>query len=201
MKRKKRQKQRSARGRKRLLALERRRRRAARLFKAKEKQAEVARVLGVSRQSVSRWYRQWRRGGVKRLQAADRAGRRPRLDSAQLEKVARELLKGPEANGFPTNLWTLKRVATVIERITGVHYHPGHVWKILGQMGWSLQKPAKRAKERNEEAVREWMQRRWPEIKKKPGESAVGSSSRTRAASPKSRRCGERGRPKEKRQS
>jgi transposase len=102
--------------------------------------------------------------------------------------VPQELLKGPLAQGFPTNLWTLKRIAMVIERITGVRFHPGHVWKILGEIGWSLQKPAKRAKERNEEAVSQWTAETWPCIKKKPGKSRAGSSSRTKAGPPKSRR-------------
>lgn len=201
MKRQKRQKQRSGRGRKRLLTLEKRRRRAARLFKRKEKQAEVARLLEVSRQSVSRWYRQWRDGGTSRLKAAARAGRKPRLDSAQVEAVMQALLKGPLAHGFSTNLWTLKRIATVIERVTGVRYHAGHVWKILGQMGWSLQRPAKRAKERNEEAIKRWIGDVWPSIKKKPGKSRAGSSSKTKAGPPRSRRSAERGRPEGKHQS
>ena len=72
------------------------------------------------------------------------------------------------AIGFSTDLWTLRRVAEVIEALTGVQYHQGHVWRILrDSMGWSLQRPAKQAKERNEEAVKMWVSQTWPELKKK----------------------------------
>ena len=163
--------------------MERRRNRAARLFKAGTIQAEVARALGVSRQSVSRWYSKYRRGGAKRLKGAGRAGRKPKLNATQLHRVDVELRRGARAHGFQTSLWTLPRVALVIERITGIKYHPGHVWRILQQLDWSLQRPAKKAKERNDEAVKQWVSKRWPTIKKKPGDSTAGSSSKTKAAS------------------
>jgi transposase len=146
--------------------MERRRARAARLFKAGTKQAEVARSLLVSRQSVSRWFRTFVKGGVKGLRGAGRAGRKPRLDAKQLAMVDAALRLGPKGHGFRTNLWTLPRVARVIERLTGVTYHPGHVWRILRRLDWSLQRPARRARERNEEAVRQWVSTRWSVIKK-----------------------------------
>lgn len=165
-------------------ALEDRRKQAARLFRAGESLASVARALRVSRQSVSRWYREWRQGGVRSLRAAGRAGRKPKLDQRQLHLVDRALREGARAHGFGTDLWTLPRVAAVIERLTGVRYHPGHAWKILGAMGWTLQRPARQARERNEEAVRQWVSERWPAVKKTPGVEKIGSSSKTRAASP-----------------
>jgi len=136
--------------------MERRRNRAARLFKAGTIQAEVARALVVSRQSVSRWYSKYRRGGAKRLKGAGRAGRKPKLNAKQLRRVDVALRRGARAHGFQTSLWTLPRVALVIERITGIKYHPGHVWRILQQLDWSLQRPAKKAKERNDQAVKQW---------------------------------------------
>lgn len=74
--------------------------------------------------------------------------------------VDEALRQGAHAHGFSTDLWTLPRVATLIERVTGVRYHPGHVWKILGAMDWTLQRPAKQARERNEEARRKWVSQR-----------------------------------------
>jgi len=148
--------------------MEQRRTEAARLFGEGMTQAEVARTLGVSRQSVSRWYSRYRHGGVKRLKGAGRAGRKPRLDVKQLQRVDGALRKGSRAHGFETDLWTLPRIAVVIERETGVRYHSGHVWRILKQLGWTLQRPAKRARERDEEAVRAWISERWPAIKKSP---------------------------------
>jgi hypothetical protein len=91
-------------------------------------------------------------------------------------------------------------VAAVIERHTGVRYHPGHVWKILGAMNWSLQRPARQARERNEDAVRQWVAERWPAVKKTLGAEKPGSSSRTRAASPNDPRSGAPGRPAARRQ-
>ena len=149
--------------------LEKRRKDAVRMLKAGTRQAEVARVLGVSRQSVSRWYKDWQRGGIRAVKAAGRAGRKPRISPRDLKKIDTALRKGARANGFNTDLWTLRRVGKVIEQITGVHYHQGHVWRILrNSMKWSLQRPAKKAKERNEEAVKVWVSQTWPELKKKP---------------------------------
>lgn len=164
-------------------ALELRRRRAARLFAAGEIMAHVARVLRVSRQSVSRWYQAWRRGGPTALHGAGRAGRKPKLTAAQLARVDHALREGPRAHGFATDLWTLPRVATVIKRLTGVTYHPGHVWRVLRALDWTLQRPATQARERNAAAVRHWVSHRWPAVKKTPDAGRPGFSSTTRAAS------------------
>ena len=107
----------------------------------------------MSRQSVSRWYGQWREGGIAALRGAGRAGRKPKLNRQHLQRVDRALRQGARARGFGTDLWTLPRVAAAIERLTGVLYHPGHVWKILGALDWTLQRPASQAREWNEEAV------------------------------------------------
>ena len=145
-----------------------RRAEAGRLFGEGKSQADVARELGVSRQSVSRWHGRYRHGGAKRLKGAGRAGRKPRLQEGQLARVDAALRRGPRAHGWETNLWTLPRVAEVIERLTGITYHSGHVWRVLKRLGWTLQRPAKRARERNDEAVRRWISERWPTIKKSP---------------------------------
>jgi transposase len=164
-------------------AMLRRRRRAAQLFRQGKTKAEVARELEVSRQSVSRWHADWMAGGTTALRGAGRAGRLPRLDDADLRRVERRLKKGPLASGYPTDMWTLQRVAEVIQSETGVTYHPGHVWRILGQLGWSRQRPARRALERNDEAIAHWVKREWPRVKKTPDGGGPGSVSRTRAGS------------------
>jgi transposase len=147
--------------------MEKRRLRAARLFKDGKTQAEVAKSLGVTRQSVSRWHLRFRRGGSKRLKGAGRVGRKPRIDANQLARLDASLRRGARAHGFQTSLWTLPRIAIVIERLTGVKYHPGHVWRIIRRLDWSLQRPGKKAKERNDEAVQGWISNRWSAIKKK----------------------------------
>ena len=163
------------------VALEKRRFQAMRLLDRGHNQSETARRLGVARQTVSQWRRQYREQGFEALRKAGRAGRKPLLDAAQLERLAALLLEGPEAHGFPTPLWTCPRIARLIADEYGVVYHEGHVWKILRALNWSPQRPVGKARERNEEAIRTWKRKAWPSIKKKPKPRAVRSSSSTKA--------------------
>jgi transposase len=123
--------------------------------------------LDTSRQNAHRWYRRWQQGGRDALRAAGRAGRKPKLDPRQRRKLERALLQGAQAHGFDTDLWTLQRIAVVTERLTGVRHHPSHVWRILRAMGWSVQRPARRASERDEEAIARWVAHDWPRIRQK----------------------------------
>src|SRR5262249_44716613 len=137
-------------------------------------QGPVAGEWGVSRATTHRWYHAWRREGRTALKAAGRAGRKPRLTPWQLAGVEAALLKGPAVHGFATALWTLPRIAAVIARRTGVQYHPAHVWRILQGLKWSLQRPARQARERDEAAIRQWRRQRWPQVKKTPGAGMRG---------------------------
>jgi transposase len=175
-------------------ALEARRFEAARMFARGASQAEVARVLGVTSAAANHWHQAWVAEGQAGLKAAGRAGRKPRLDATALAMVERALVAGPTKHGFTTDLWTLPRVATVIKRVTGVAHHPGHVWKLLRKLGWSLQRPARRARERDEAAIGEWKTTRWTRLKKTPAVGVPGSSLRTRVASRSNRSSGGRGR-------
>ena len=182
--------------------LEARRKQAARLFQAgRLTQAEIARKLEVSAVSVHRWYQTWRKGGSWALRKAGRAGRKPRLDKAELRQVDRALREGAVAHGFSTELWTLPRVARVIEEITGIRYHPGHVWRILRGLNWSLQRPTRRAQERDEAAIQRWVAADWPRVKKTPADSGLGSSSKTRPGSANAPRSAAPGRPRVRRPS
>jgi transposase len=150
-------------------ALEERRMRAAALFEQGVISAEVGRQVGVSHQIVSDWRTVWQRYGRDGLRGAGRAGRRPQLAAEQLDQIEAALTKGPQANGYATDLWTLPRVAEVIEHLSGVTYHPAHVWHLLReQLGWTWQRPARRAVERNDEAIGRWVKHRWPALKKEP---------------------------------
>jgi transposase len=136
---------------------------AGALFAAGRSQAEVARTLGVARQNVSRWHAQWQAGGPQALRSAGPTGPGPRLSDAQLAAIDQALRQGARAHGFDTDHWTLARITTVIERLTGVGYHPGHVWKLLHhRMGYRLQRPARRAIERDERAIARWVANDWP---------------------------------------
>ncbi len=162
-------------------ALEARRLQAARLLRTGLSEAEVARQVGVHRQSVNRWARQLVIAGRTGLRKAGRAGRKPKLSAADLRKVERGLQRGPDALGFDTSLWTAWRVAVLIEETCGVKYHPGHVWRLLKQLGWSCQRPTGRALERDEAAIRHWKRVRWPAVKKTLRPKGKRSSSSTRA--------------------
>ena len=181
--------------------LERRRMRAVRLFEQGETQSAVARRMDVSRTTAMRWAQAWEQQGREGLRAAGRAGRKPRLSEEQFQQVEEVLLGGPRGSGYATEFWTLPRVAEVIEQLTGVRYHPGHVWRLLRGLGWSLQRPTTRAQERDEEAIQQWAKATWPAVKKTPGGGARRSSSSTRAGSPSDRRSGGRGRRAGKRRS
>lgn len=162
------------RGIRRLQRLRKRREKAVALFGEGERQAAVAATLRVSRQSVSRWYNDWLNGDSAAIQGASRAGRKRRLTKDQVQQIRAKLLQGARAQGYASDLWTLPRVAKLIEAVTTVHYHPGHVWRVLRQMGWSLQRPSFRAKERDEEVIRHWKRRTWAEVKKTPKSAAHG---------------------------
>jgi transposase len=136
--------------------------RAGTLFTAGRSQAEVARQLGVARQNVSRWHAQWRAGGPDALASRGPTGPDPRLSDAQRAAIDQALRQGALANGFHTDHWTLARITTVIQRLTGTRYHPGHTWKLLRRMGWRLQRPARRAIERDEQAIARWVAEDWP---------------------------------------
>ena len=161
-------------------ALEKRRFQAARLFEKGCSQAEVARQTGVSRESARRWHKEWENGGKNGLKQAGRAGRKPRLNAPQLAALRRGLMEGPEVLGYGTGLWTTPRVADLIERQTGLKYHPSHVWRILRGLGWSCQRPTGRATQRDEPAILRWKKVRWPALKKKPASKGAPSSSSTK---------------------
>ena len=143
-------------------ALEARRLEAAHLFEQGLSQAAVSRKLGVKPASVCRWHRVWSAGGAQALRQQAPAGRKPLLTPSQLERLEQELVKGPQAQGYRSELWTVARIGRLIRKLYGVRYHRGHVWRLLGQMGWSPQRPALRARERDEDAIAHWRRRRWP---------------------------------------
>ena len=161
--------------------LERRRLDAARLLRKGLSEAEVARRVGVHRQSVNRWARQLAEGGRPALKRAPRTGRPPQLSSADLRRVERGLKRGPEALGYRTSLWTAWRVADLIERECGIQYSTVHAWRVLRALGWTPQRPAGRALERDEAAIAHWKRVRWPELNKTPNDGAKRSSSWTKA--------------------
>jgi transposase len=159
-------------------ALERRRMKAAKLLDQEINQSEVARRVGVHRQSVVRWAKQRQEGGS--LKKAGRAGRKPKLSEDDRKRIVEGLQRGPEALGYDTGLWTSQRVADLIEQECGVRYTTVQAWRILHALGWSCQRPTGKALERDESAIRRWKRVRWPELKKTPKSKRGRSSSSTK---------------------
>ena len=143
-----------------------RREQAAEMFRGEATQAEVAHALKVSRVTAMRWHQAWRKRGGRGLDLAECLGRPAQLRARDLDRIDRRLRKGAQAQGYETDLWTLQRVVDVIEEMTDVRYHVGHVGRVLRRMGWSLQRPTTRARERDEDAIQQWAKVRWPELKK-----------------------------------
>ena len=149
--------------------LERRRGKAIELVVAKGiAQREVARRLDVNERTVRTWVKLYRQRGKAGLKVRRATGRPRRLGERERKSLVAKLLKGAKANGFASDLWTCPRVAELIERLFGVKYHVDHVVKILHSLGWTPQRPQRRAIEQDKEALRQWREKDWPRIKKKP---------------------------------
>jgi len=146
--------------------LERRRKQGMRLLAAGVWPAEVARRVGVSRQSVLRWTKLHEKGGMVALRRPERFGRPPKLDDAQRAELIKALKAGALAAGFASELWTPPRIGMLIKERFGIEFSQSSVWRQLQQLGWSVQRPAGLARQRDEAAIRTWKQKRWPAIKK-----------------------------------
>jgi transposase len=146
--------------------LERRRRRGVALLLKGHGVREVARMVGATPGAVVAWRKLYEKKGEAGLIAKPHPGRKAKLSLVQRRKLIRLLKKGPGAQGYKTDLWTLPRVAEVIHKQFGVRYDPSHVWRILNAMGWSAQKPERRARERDEGRIEHWRKKDWPRIKK-----------------------------------
>jgi transposase len=127
------------------------------LFAAGQRQSTVARTLRLSRQCVHNWYWQWQGGDPSALRGRHTgSGRKSKLTSEQFAAVDEELRRGPQASGFPGKRWTLRRVAEVVERLTGIRYHASSVWRILRSLGWTLRLPASHDGRPRGYVAREW---------------------------------------------
>ena len=144
--------------------------RRLRAFELKQEgwsQQDISRALGVGKSAVSQWMKRAREeGGKEALRKRSSPGAPPRLSADQRARLPGLLEKGAVAHGFRGEVWTCQRVAQLIKREFGVVYHPAHVSRILKRLDFSLQKPDRLADQRDEDAIQEWTQKRWPELKK-----------------------------------
>ena len=129
---------------------------------------DIAEALAVSRAAVSGWLKRARAGGSEVLRRRPAPGPMPKLTAEQRAELPELLAQGAEAHGFVGDVWTTKRVATVIKRTFGVRYHPAHVSRLLRRQGLSLQKPARRASQRDEAQIAAWRDDTWPALQAKP---------------------------------
>jgi len=146
--------------------IEARRRQALRLLEEGFSLNEVGRMLDAAPSSVMRWRDARESRGEAALKVQFSPGRPTTLTNRQRRKIVKLLLKGAMANGFSTELWTTRRVGSLIEQHCGVHFHRSHVARLLHDLGFSCQKPERRALERDEQKIEEWKRKRWPQVKK-----------------------------------
>lgn len=147
--------------------LEARRHKAIVLLRKGETYRSVAEKVNASLSSVVRWHQAYSKDGRKGLRARSTPGRPPWLGASQKQRLAALLLKGPLASGYSTDVWTLRRIGRLIEKRFGRRYSGAGVWKLMRQeLGWSCQKPERRALQRNEKDIELWKRVRWPRIKK-----------------------------------
>ena len=163
--------------------LEDRRYEAIRLLNQGHSPGEVALLVSCHPKSVSRWKKSQAVGGVAALRARPNTGRPAALSQKQKNGLTRRLLKGALKNGFATDLWTCPRIVELIRRHYGVSYHHDHVGRLMALIGFTCQKPRRRAVERDEDAVQHWIAHDWKRIKKKRGGSVPTLFSSTKAAS------------------
>ena len=140
--------------------LQERRERAIELLKQGNRPVDVARMLGVQRRSIRRWKAVYKTKGIRGIEAKEAEGRPPKLNIKQKKHFEKVLLKGAKVEGFDTNLWTCPRVTQIIKKHFGVKYNVDHVGRLLHSMGWSPQRPQRKAMERNEREIRRWENQR-----------------------------------------
>ena len=137
------------------------------MFAAGKTRAEVSRETGVSWRSVHEWYKDWQKAGAEGLKATDKPGPKPKFSDEEAAAVAVELKKGALAHGYATELWTLPRVKRLVEGMHGRKLSISETFRLLRRIGWSTQKPVRKARERDKEKIAHWKEVEWPRIKEK----------------------------------
>jgi transposase len=156
---------------------------AADLIEAGGSDREIARRFRVTRMSANRWRRALAAGGRAALLSKGPGGGPCKLTSAQLRELEAVLAAGPAAWGWDEDqCWTLARIAEVVRRWFKVDYTLAGLDLLLHRIGWSVQVPARRAAERDEERIVAWREETWPVIKGRRRTWVPGWSSRTNPA-------------------
>ena len=146
--------------------LEERRMNAAGMFKKGYSQTEVAKKFRVSAAAASQWHAAWTTEGVRGLKSKGSPGPEPTLTDKERAKIRAAILKGPKAFGYDTNLWTLERIAAVMQKVAGHSFGITWTWHLVIRLGFSCQQPVTRARERDEKAITSWKRSTFPVLKK-----------------------------------
>jgi transposase len=154
-------------------ALEQRRFKAVKLHKKGFSQYRIAKDLSVSFEAVSNWIEIYEQKGLKGLKTQGQPGPKSPLTNNDRRKLKAAILKGPEAFGYDTGIWTLQRIAALIRKLTKTTFKTTQTWRIVTALGFSCQKPDTRAKERDEEKIQNWKLRTFPRLKKMGAETSV----------------------------
>jgi transposase len=155
---------------------------AAEMIEAGASDREIARRFRVSRMSVNRWRRALAAGGREALASKGAGGAQCKLSPAQVAELEAVLEEGPAAAGYADQCWTLSRVAEQVWQRFGVEYTLAGMAVLLHRLGWSVQVPARRAAERDEDKIARWREDTWPVIKGRRRTWAPGSASKTSPA-------------------
>jgi transposase len=155
---------------------------AAELIEAGASGREVARRFRVSRMSANRWRRALAAGGKQALASKGAGGARCKLTPGQLRELEAVLDAGPAAWGWQDQCWTLSRIGELVRARFGIEYTLAGLDVLLHRIGWSVQVPARRAAERDEEQIARWREETWPVIKGRRRTWAPGSVSKTSPA-------------------
>jgi len=146
---------------------EERRMEAVKRLRAGEHAAVVAADFGVATNTVYMWGKRARLGGTKALRAKPGRGRTFKLGHEHWKTLKRMVLKGPRACGFDRGLWTLPMIRQLVLREFSVEYHEDHLSKFMRRLGLSVQMPVVRARERDEKAIKRFVEVEFPAIEKK----------------------------------
>ena len=149
------------------------RRRCVEMKESGWKQKDIATALGLTPGWVSQTIKKYREQGAEALLARKPTGSPPKITPQQLAHLVEELNQGAVSHGFPGQIWTRARVNEAIGRLFGVSYDPTQVGRLLRKVGWSLQKPARKARQQNQQKVHQWREETVPDLKKAQNENRV----------------------------
>ena len=146
--------------------LERRRITAGRMFASGTSQYRVAQYFGVSTAATNQWYKAWKKHGKDGLKSKGPPGFSSKLTEKKKKKLKKLILAGPKKSGYLTDFWTIDRIRAVAKKKLGINLGYTRIWTTVIALGFSCQKPTRRAKERNENAIADWKQNTFPKLKK-----------------------------------